>query len=210
MTGRILVRPRGRFETDCVVQALRSEGLDADTGYADDVHDLVIELVWPSERQTVETAVEGIPGSGPPVLMCAMDACDTVLLAELATRLGAAGVVRADVDTHALATKVSAFLSGGKRWQDQDVAPPLGRAALTDRERQVADLVADGLSNEVIAQRLGISYNTVRTHIQNLLAKLEAPHRFAVATMVRHHRLLDSAPAFAPVAPGPRNSARAG
>lgn len=46
-------------------------------------------------------------------------------------------------------------------------------AALTPREREVLQCMVDGLSRAEIAQRLGLSANTVRTHTQNLLAKLD-------------------------------------
>ncbi len=44
---------------------------------------------------------------------------------------------------------------------------------LSPRERQVADLVAQGYTNIAIARRLGISPQTVKNHISNIYAKLE-------------------------------------
>lgn len=59
-------------------------------------------------------------------------------------------------------------------------------ADLSARERQVLDLLADGVSKEAIADRLVLSTNTVRNHIQNLLVKLGAHSRLeAVATATR-------------------------
>ncbi|QXJ21891.1 response regulator transcription factor [Actinomadura graeca] len=46
-------------------------------------------------------------------------------------------------------------------------------AALTPREREVLQCMVDGLGRAEIAERLGLSANTVRTHTQNLLAKLD-------------------------------------
>ena len=46
-------------------------------------------------------------------------------------------------------------------------------AELTPREREVLQCMVDGLSRAEIADRLGLSANTVRTHTQNLLAKLD-------------------------------------
>ena len=59
-------------------------------------------------------------------------------------------------------------------------------AELTARELDILRLLAEGLSNQVIAERLGITRNTVRNHVQNILAKLGAHSKLeAVATAVR-------------------------
>ncbi len=57
-------------------------------------------------------------------------------------------------------------------------APPPG---LTDRERDVLELVAEGLSNTEIAERLHIGVTTVKTHINSLMAKTGAPNRVRLA-----------------------------
>ena len=57
---------------------------------------------------------------------------------------------------------------------------------LTQREREVLRLLADGLANEEIGKRLFISPETVRTHVRKAMAKLEADTRTqAVATALR-------------------------
>ena len=58
--------------------------------------------------------------------------------------------------------------------------------SLSQRQREVLRLLADGLKNEEIGQRLFISPETVRTHVRKAMAKLEADTRTeAVATALR-------------------------
>jgi pimeloyl-ACP methyl ester carboxylesterase/DNA-binding NarL/FixJ family response regulator len=61
-------------------------------------------------------------------------------------------------------------------------APSL--TALSAREREVLTLVADGLSNAAIAQRLKLSDHTVKRHVANILLKLDLPTRAAAAALV--------------------------
>jgi len=63
--------------------------------------------------------------------------------------------------------------------------------ALTSRETEVLELLAEGLSNKAIAARLGISTNTVKTHLELLFEKIGVSSRAeAVATGVRRGLLL--------------------
>jgi DNA-binding CsgD family transcriptional regulator len=58
---------------------------------------------------------------------------------------------------------------------------------LTDREREVLSLLAQGLQLEEIASRLGIGAETVRTHVRNATGRLGAANRtHAVAIAIRH------------------------
>ncbi len=62
---------------------------------------------------------------------------------------------------------------------------------LTSREREILGLLADGMVNKQIAARLGISPNTVKTHLELLFDKLDVSSRAeAVATAVRRGLLL--------------------
>jgi two-component system, NarL family, nitrate/nitrite response regulator NarL len=59
---------------------------------------------------------------------------------------------------------------------------------LTDRERQVLDHVARGMSNKVIAQALDISHNTVKLHVRHIMAKLDLGSRVEAAVFAFEHR----------------------
>lgn len=52
-----------------------------------------------------------------------------------------------------------------------------GASALTARELEVLQLLAEGLTNQQVGTRLGLSARTVKTHVQNLLVKLDVPDR---------------------------------
>jgi DNA-binding NarL/FixJ family response regulator len=69
---------------------------------------------------------------------------------------------------------------------------------LTQRERAIVRLIATGRGNGAIAEALGISANTVRTHVQNVMAKLGVGSRMAVVAIARRTALLDVAYATEP------------
>jgi two-component system, NarL family, nitrate/nitrite response regulator NarL len=70
-------------------------------------------------------------------------------------------------------------------------APALtGEQRLTRREREIAGLIVDGLSNKQIAGRLSIERATVKNHVHNILAKLGVGHRNEVAALVRSSILM--------------------
>jgi DNA-binding NarL/FixJ family response regulator len=58
---------------------------------------------------------------------------------------------------------------------------PLHEEVLTEREREVLELLKEGLGNKEIARRLGISESTVRNHIHNVLYKLHLDNRIQLA-----------------------------
>jgi two-component system, NarL family, nitrate/nitrite response regulator NarL len=66
------------------------------------------------------------------------------------------------------------------------IEPSRALPALTQRERQILSLLADGLGNKQIAAQLGISPSTVKTHLEVVFEKLEVATRAeAVAVAVR-------------------------
>jgi DNA-binding NarL/FixJ family response regulator len=65
-----------------------------------------------------------------------------------------------------------------------------GDRRLTQRERDVLELVTEGLRNKEIAARLGITENTVKFHLRNILEKLQAVSRTELATRAMREGLL--------------------
>jgi DNA-binding CsgD family transcriptional regulator len=66
-----------------------------------------------------------------------------------------------------------------------DIAAPGSLELLTARETEVLELVAAGLTNAAIAERLWISPGTVKKHLDNVYAKLGVANRTAAAALVR-------------------------
>lgn len=62
---------------------------------------------------------------------------------------------------------------------------------LTDREREVLALLVAGLSNPEIGRRLTIELSTVKTHVSNILAKLQVSNRLEAATFAREYNLVE-------------------
>jgi len=101
---------------------------------------------------------------------------------------------------HALDTLVQCLraVAAGQRWLPEElIAPAVRRAAerrekdvqldrvLTAREREIAGLVAQALSNKHIARALAISEGTVKIHLNNIYGKLQIANRTSLATLVR-------------------------
>ena len=82
----------------------------------------------------------------------------------------------------------------GKRLMPQEVAERLSeyfpQVALTPREVEVLGCVAKGMANKEIATRLGTASGTVKMHIQNILAKLNATDRTHAVTIAMERGIL--------------------
>ena len=70
----------------------------------------------------------------------------------------------------------------GDLTQTADLGRPLDR--LTERQRDVAELVAQGLSNEEIAERLFLSPATIKSHLTAVMRRLEVRSRTQLAILV--------------------------
>jgi DNA-binding NarL/FixJ family response regulator len=108
-----------------------------------------------------------------------------------ALRAGACGYVYKDVDPDALAGAIRSVHAGhvllqpevaGALLAQDDAGSGTGRGStLTEREREVLGLIADGRSNREIARALVLSEKTVKTHVSNILMKLDLADRTQAA-----------------------------
>lgn len=121
------------------------------------------------------TALEVLPGLTP-----MREACETTLRDSLGQDVfSAAHAAGADMDP----STAIAFALDEKPVQSRPPGPAASGSPsrLTKREQQVADLVATGMTNEEIANRLVISRRTVEGHVEHVLAKLGFTTRTQVA-----------------------------
>ena len=72
----------------------------------------------------------------------------------------------------------------------REAGGPAGAGGLSARELEVLRLVADGKTNKLIAQKLGLAEKTVDRHLSNILAKLDVPSRAAATAYAYQHKLL--------------------
>jgi DNA-binding NarL/FixJ family response regulator len=142
-------------------------------------------------RSGLEVA-RGAPAASPRTWIVLYTAfAERATLAE-AFDLGVRGFVLKEAPLTELARAVCTVLEG-RTYVDPALASILVRssagergAVLSDRERAILRLVADGLSNGQIGGKLFISPETVRTHLRNAMTKLDADNRtHAVASALR-------------------------
>ncbi|GGY15232.1 response regulator [Streptomyces tanashiensis] len=116
-----------------------------------------------------------------------------------ALRAGASGYVYKDIDPDALAGAIRSVHAGhvllqsevaGALLAQEDSHGGTGRGStLTEREREVLGLIADGRSNREIARALVLSEKTVKTHVSNILMKLDLADRTQAALWAVRHGL---------------------
>ena len=141
-----------------------------------------IELTRRAQRSAPETSILLYTGYG-----------DRALLTE-ALDAGVRGFVLKEAPMDDLLRAVQSVATGGT-YVDPVLAGTLAASSignklpeLTQRERDVLRLLADGLANEEIGKRLFISAETVRTHVRKAMDKLDADTRTqAVARALRDH-----------------------
>ena len=111
------------------------------------------------------------------------------LLAE-ALKAGVKGYVRKDSPSEDLVRAIEAARNG-EFYVDPGLSSTIvldeGDRTLSARQREILQMLADGMQTDAVAEKLGLSTETVRTHTKRILAKLEASTRTqAVAIGIRH------------------------
>jgi two-component system response regulator DevR len=125
---------------------------------------------------------------------------DRAVLASV--RAGVDGFLTKTTDSEALVEAIRAVAQGKKHLKEQaaealvrfvqgglaEPGPHRGQASLTPREREIAQLVAEGLSNREVALRLQLSEKTVKRHVSDILDKLGLERRGQIVHVLRQSR----------------------
>jgi DNA-binding NarL/FixJ family response regulator len=182
-------------QQDMSVVGEAADGLDALDKLATCQADVVLMDVRMPKLDGVEATrrlLAGGVGDGVPRVLI-LTTFDLDEYAFAAIKAGASGFLLKDVPPAELLTAIRAVHSGDavvapsttRRLLDRfapmlpagEAPPPPSLAGLTEREREVLILIAQGLSNSEIANRLVLSEATVKTHVGRILMKLELRDR---------------------------------
>lgn len=156
---------------------------------------VLMDLVMPGMDGAAAT--RKIRKQCPQVQVIALTSFKEKEMVEAALQAGAIGYLLKDVSADELARAIRAAAAGKPTLapEAQQVliegtrkpADPPG-FDLTEREREVLALMADGLNNQQIADRLVVSLSTVKFHVSSILAKLHASSRAeAVSIALKNH-----------------------
>jgi DNA-binding NarL/FixJ family response regulator len=97
---------------------------------------------------------------------------------------------------HELLLRAIEKVAGGETFVDPALMPAFasgrdGGEILTQREREILQLLADGMSNADVAAQLFISQETVKSHVRHILAKLEADTRTQAVAIALREAMID-------------------
>jgi DNA-binding NarL/FixJ family response regulator len=174
-----------------------ADGLEAVAAVSEHRPDVVLMDVRMPRLDGIEATRRIMSGSGPLPRVLALTTFDLDEYVYAAVRAGASGFLLKDVSPDDLVHAVRVVARGesmlapaliSRMLQQFVQQPPAGSpppevAALTERETAVARLVARGLSNAEIGDRLFLSEATVKTYVSRLLSKLGLRDRVQVAVL---------------------------
>lgn len=131
------------------------------------------------------------------VIFMTRDETDNVILA--AIDAGASAVLYMSTAATQVIDAVRTVGAGGTLISPQTIAALLRgrrttasvRSRLTNREREILSLMAEGTSSRDIAKQLGVSYVTVRSHVRNLAGKLDAHSKLEVLAKAQRLDLVE-------------------
>jgi DNA-binding NarL/FixJ family response regulator len=143
-------------------------------------------------------ATEAIGRAHPDIRVVVLTSFGEVERVHAALAAGAAGYVLKDADPAEVATAITAAAAGevhldsavARQLARRMAAPQAGLTSLTAREREILTLVAQGQSNREIADTLVISERTARTHVSNVLTKLQLSSRTQAALLAIREGLI--------------------
>ena len=135
-------------------------------------------------------------------LMLTSYADDDALLA--AVMAGASGFVLKQILGQNLVSAVRTVAGGGNLLDQRSTAALMDRlhgrsttaddpfSKLTDREREIVDLIGEGLTNRIIAKRMHLAEKTIKNNVTRILAKLDLSSRTQVAVLATKTSQRDS------------------
>ncbi len=119
-------------------------------------------------------------------------------MVEGALKAGAMSYLLKNVSANELITAIRGAVAGQPRLSPeaaqvliQDIKEPSAPTfELTEREKEILNLMVEGLPNTAIAERLVVSQSTVKFHVSNVLSKLGVTSRTEAVAMALKHRLV--------------------
>jgi DNA-binding NarL/FixJ family response regulator len=159
-------------------------------------HVVLMDLQMPGMGGVAAT--EAVARSYPDVKVVVLTSFGEAERVHAALAAGAAGYLLKDAEPEEVATAIRAAAIGevhldpavARQLTRRMAAPGIGLSALTPREREILALVAEGHSNRDIAERLFISERTARTHVSNVLGKLQLSSRTQAALLAIREGLI--------------------
>lgn len=160
------------------------------TDGTDPPHVLVLDIRLGGERGLDLLAISGAAGERRPAIVV-WTAYDVPQYAAFAFRAGAAAFVVKTAPTSELIEAIRHAAAGRIHFTSR---PDLGGRPLSARERQILELLVDGLSNDEIAAALGVITRTVEAHLTRLYENFDVRSRAELAARAAREGWLEVPP----------------